>query len=73
MDSSTGLSQLVSVAFALRNPVTTTVPFGGFANTNAGSVVEWNTTEARQFFSDLGHDVALPKSLITATSVQGTV
>jgi LCP family protein required for cell wall assembly len=72
VDSSTGLSQLVSVAFALRNPVTTTVPFGGFANTNAGSVVEWNTTEARQFFSDLGHDVALPKSLITVTSLQGT-
>ena len=72
VDSSTGLSQLVSVAFALRNPVTTTVPFGGFANTNVGSVVEWNTTEARQFFSDLGHDVALPKSLITVSSVQGT-
>jgi LCP family protein required for cell wall assembly len=72
VDSSTGLSQLVSVAFALRNPVTTTVPFGGFANTSAGSVVEWNTTAAKQFFSDLGHDVALPKNLITVTSVQGT-
>src|ERR1039457_2415368 len=72
VDSSTGLSQLVSVAFALRSPVTTTVPVGGVANTTVGSVVEWNTTEARQFFSDLGHDVALPKSLITVTSVQGT-
>jgi len=72
VDSSTGLSQLVSVAFALRDPVTTTVPFGGFANTNVGSVVEWNTTAAKQFFSDLGHDVALPKSLITGSSVQGT-
>ena len=39
VDQSTGLSQLVSVAFALRNPVTTTVPFGQFANTNVGSVV----------------------------------
>jgi LCP family protein required for cell wall assembly len=72
VDSSTGLSQLVSVAFALRDPVTTTVPFGGFANTSAGSVVEWNTAAAKQFFSDLGHDVALPKSLISSTSVQGT-
>ena len=73
VDSSTGLSQLISVAFALRNPVTTTVPFGGFANTSAGSVVEWNTTAAKQFFSDLAHDQALPKSLITGSSVQGTV
>jgi LCP family protein required for cell wall assembly len=72
VDSSTGLSQLVSVAFALRNPVTTTVPFGGFANTSVGSVVEWNTTAAKQFFSDLAHDQALPKSLITGSSVQGT-
>ena len=53
--------------------MTTTVPFGGFANTSVGSVVEWNTTAAKQFFSDLGHDVALPKSLISNTSVQGTV
>ena len=73
VDQSTGLSQLVTVAFALRDPVTTTVPFGQFANTNAGSVVEWNATAARQFFNDLGHDQALPKSLITSSSVQGTV
>ena len=71
-DQSTGLSQLVSVAFALRDPVTTTVPFGQFANTNVGSVVEWNTTAAKQFFNDLGHDQPLPKDLITGSSVQGT-
>jgi LCP family protein required for cell wall assembly len=72
VDSGTGLSQLVSVAFALRNPVTTTVPFGGFGSTNAGSVVLWNTPEATQFFSDLAHDQALPKNLITGSSVEGT-
>jgi LCP family protein required for cell wall assembly len=72
VDSSTGLSQLISVAFALRDPVTTTVPFGGFANTNVGSVVLWDSAQATQFFSDLGHDQALPKSLITGSSVQGT-
>jgi LCP family protein required for cell wall assembly len=72
VDQSTGLSQLVSVAFALRDPVTTTVPFGQFANTNVGSVVEWNTTAAKQFFNDLGHDQTLPKNLITGSSVQGT-
>ena len=72
VDQGTGLSALVSVAFALRDPVTTTVPFGQFANTNVGSVVEWNTTAAKQFFNDLAHDQALPKSLITGSSVQGT-
>jgi hypothetical protein len=72
VDSGTGLSQLVSVAFALRNPITTTVPFGGFGNTNDGSVVLWNKPEATQFFSDLAHDQALPKNLITGSSVEGT-
>ena len=72
VDQSTGLSQLVSVAFALRDPVTTTVPFGQFANTNVGSVVEWDAAAATQFFNDLAHDQALPKSLITGSSVQGT-
>jgi LCP family protein required for cell wall assembly len=75
VDQSTGLSQLVSVAFALRNPVTTTVPLSPdpFANTSVGSVVEWDSTLAKQFFNDLGHDQPLPKDLITGSSVQGTV
>ena len=72
VDQGTSLSALVSVAFALRNPVTTTVPFGGFANTSVGSVVEWNTAAAKQFFSDLAHDQALPKDLVTGSSVEGT-
>ena len=72
VDQGTGLTQLVSVAFALRNPVTTTVPFGQFANTNVGSVVEWDPTAATQFFHDLAHDQPLPQSLLSKTSVQGT-
>jgi LCP family protein required for cell wall assembly len=73
IDQGTGLTQLISVAFALRNPVTTTVPIAT-ANlpTAAGSAVEWNRTAARQFFNDLAHDQALPKGLITGSSVQGT-
>jgi len=74
VDQGTQLSSLVSVAFALRNPVTTTVPFGQFADiTNVGSVVEWNSAAAKQFFGDLAHDRALPKHLISNTSVKGTV
>jgi LCP family protein required for cell wall assembly len=72
VDQGTNLSQLVAVAFALRNPVTTTVPFGGFGNTSAGSVVEWNVPEAKVFFHDLGTDTPLPKNLITGASVAGT-
>src|SRR5690242_8911558 len=73
IDQGTGLTQLISVAFALRNPVTTTVPIADPGlSTPAGSAVEWNRTEARQFFNDLGHDQALPKGLITGSSVQGT-
>jgi LCP family protein required for cell wall assembly len=73
IDQGTGLSQLVSVAFALRNPVTTTVPIANAnLSTAAGSAVQWNRTEALQFFHDLAHDQALPKDLITGSSVQGT-
>jgi LCP family protein required for cell wall assembly len=73
IDQGTGLSQLVSVAFALRNPVTTTVPIANAnLSTAAGSAVQWNRTEALQFFHDLAHDQALPKDLVTGSSVQGT-
>jgi len=72
VDQGTNLTQLVSVAFALRNPVTTMVPFGGFGNSSAGSVVEWNAAEAKVFFHDLATDTPLPKNLITGASVAGT-
>ena len=73
IDQGTGLTQLISVAFALRNPVTTGVPIANIGlSTPAGSAVEWDHTAARQFFSDLGHDRPLPKNLVTGSSVQGT-
>jgi len=73
IDQGTGLTQLISVAFALRNPVTTTVPIANpNLSTAAGSAVQWNHAEATQFFHDLAHDQPLPKDLITGSSVQGT-
>ena len=43
VDQGTGLTQLISVAFALKNPVTTTVPFADLGlSTSVGSAVEWN-------------------------------
>jgi LCP family protein required for cell wall assembly len=72
IDQGASLSQLASVAFALKNPVTTMVPFGGFGNTSAGSVVEWNVPEGKVFFNDLATDKPLAKNLITGASVAGT-
>jgi LCP family protein required for cell wall assembly len=73
IDQGTGLTQLISVAFALRNPVTTTVPIANAGlSTAVGSAVEWNHTAAKQFFNDLAHDQPLPKDLVTGSSVQGT-
>ena len=72
VDRGTQLYQLASVAFALRNPVTTMVPFGGFGTTSAGSVVYWNQQQAAQLFHDLATDTALPQSLTTGSSVKGT-
>jgi anionic cell wall polymer biosynthesis LytR-Cps2A-Psr (LCP) family protein len=73
IDQGTGLTQLISVAFALRNPVTTTVPVANPGlSTSVGSAVEWDTAGARQMFGDLAHDTPLPGNLISKTSVQGT-
>ena len=73
VDQGTGLTQLISVAFALKNPVTTTVPVADPGlSTSVGSVVVWNHAAATQFFSDLGHDQPLPANLVTGSSVQGT-
>jgi hypothetical protein len=35
-------------AVTLKNPVTAMVPFGGFGNSSAGSVVEWNVPHHRR-------------------------
>ena len=72
VDSGTQLYQLWSVANALRNPVTTMVPFGGYASNAAGSVVLWDTSQARRMFNDLGNDQALPSDLVKGAAVQGT-
>ena len=72
VDSGTHLYQLIQVAFALRSPQTTTVPI---ANpnyvTSAGDAVLWNSTQANQLFKDLRTDHAVPKSLITGSSLSG--
>ena len=68
VDQGTQLYQLVQVAFALRNPETTTVPLGGFGSESVGSVVLWNQAAAREMFSDLASARAVPKSLLSGSS-----
>jgi hypothetical protein len=38
---------------------------------SVGSVVLWDCTAAKQMFSDLSGDKALPESLVTGSSVRG--
>jgi LCP family protein required for cell wall assembly len=72
VDSGTSLYQLIKVAFALRNPITTTVPI---ANSNyatpAGDALLWNKTEALQLFNDLRNDRPVPRSLISGSTLAG--
>jgi LCP family protein required for cell wall assembly len=72
VDPSVQLLDLYSVGQALRSPVSTSVPFGSFQNTSAGSVIRWDSAKALQLFSDLAKDKPVPKSLLSGTSLQGT-
>jgi LCP family protein required for cell wall assembly len=72
VDEGTSLYQLFRVAEAMRNPETTTVPIAN-ANyfTPAGDAVQWNTSQAKELFTDLQTGQPVPKTLITG-SHQGT-
>jgi LCP family protein required for cell wall assembly len=70
----TGVYQLMQVAFALRNPETTTVPLASldFQTPNDGVAVQWNQSQALRLFNDLKTDTTLPPSLITGSKAAGT-
>jgi len=70
VDKGTSLYDLLQVAFALRNPVTGTVPIAN-ANlqTSAGDAVEWNRSQALELFNALQNDKAVPAGLLTGTQV----
>ncbi|MGH3320372.1 MAG: LCP family protein [Streptosporangiaceae bacterium] len=65
------LYNLVSVALAMRSvgsgdAVTTTVPVAGTTYASgAGSVVEWNRTEALRLFNALKEDKPVPKNVLS--------
>jgi LCP family protein required for cell wall assembly len=72
VDDGTHLNQLISVAFALRQPESTTIPI---ANSNfstaAGDAVQWDSAQAGRLFHDLNTDTPVPKRLITGSHLQG--
>ncbi len=67
VDQGTSLYQLVRVAFALRNPETTTVPIATGETLSVGDVLIWNHAQATQLFDDLKNDKRVPKSLLTGS------
>jgi LCP family protein required for cell wall assembly len=72
VDNGTQLYQLIQAAFALRAPETTTVPISNPDYlTSAGDAVQWNQSQAQELFADLGADRAVPKSLLTGSSLSG--
>ncbi|HEV2451318.1 MAG TPA: LCP family protein [Streptosporangiaceae bacterium] len=68
VDSGTHLYQLVHVAFALRNPESTTVPIAnpGYS-TSAGDAVLLDAAAARQLFDDLRADRPVPRRLLAGS------
>jgi len=70
VDKGTSLYDLLQAAFALRNPLTGTVPIANAdLQTNAGDSVEWNQTEALELFNALQKDKPVPAGLLTGTQV----
>jgi LCP family protein required for cell wall assembly len=68
VDQGTNLYQLLRVAFALRNPETTTVPIATGETLAVGDVLIWNHAQATQLFNDLKDDQPVPKSLLTGST-----
>jgi LCP family protein required for cell wall assembly len=68
VDQGTSLYQLVEVALALRDPITTTVPISSSNYpTAAGDAVLWNSSQAHELWQALRNDKKVPKSLITGS------
>lgn len=74
VDQGASLDDLIHVAFALRNPETTTVPLASldYQTPNDGTAVLWNRTQALQLFNDLRTDTPLPPNLITGSKALAT-
>ena len=70
----TSVYDLMHVAFALRDPETTTVPLASldFQTPNDGVAVQWDQSRALRMFNDLKTDTPLPKGLISGSKAAAT-
>jgi LCP family protein required for cell wall assembly len=72
VDKGTHLYQLLQVAFALRNPITTTVPSaGGFMTSSGQDALRWNRAAALKLFREINNDQPISKGLITGSQQAG--
>ena len=70
VDAGTSLLDLVHAASALRDPETGTVPIAdNNYYTSAGDTVLWNKTQATELFSALKNDSAIPKGVLSGTTI----
>jgi hypothetical protein len=60
------------VAFALRNPITTTVPIASsFVTPSGQDALQWNRTAALKLFHEIRVDQRISKSLISGSKQAG--
>lgn len=66
VDQGAHVWDLARLGWALRgDPIATTVPIGGFEDTDSGNVLLWDKTKATQFFEALAADKPVPNDLLT--------
>jgi LCP family protein required for cell wall assembly len=67
VDDGAHMWDLVRLAWSLHgNVTTTTVPIGEFTGSDSGSVVVWNSDEAKRLFSALASDDTVPADVLEA-------
>ncbi len=71
VDRGTNLYSLVKMAFALRDPLTGTVPTANpnYLTSNAGDALLWNRTEALALFNALKNNQSVPAGLLSGTTI----
>ncbi|MEU7763601.1 LCP family protein [Nocardia sp. NPDC049190] len=66
VDKGDHIWDLGRLGWALKgNTVATSVPVGGFADTDSGNVLLWDKNKASRFFDALAKDQAVPEDLLT--------
>ncbi|MEV6334547.1 LCP family protein [Nocardia vinacea] len=66
VDKGDHIWNLGQLGWAMRgDTVATTVPIGGFTDTDSGNVLLWDKQRAGQFFDDLAKDQPIPDDLLT--------